>query len=357
MSQPLSATVSSPSLIDSAALRTACRTAHFARGDVLRHKGVHYNDMLFLTGGQVEVFRGDGAEPIRLEAPGTPIGEIGFLRGSPATATVTAITEMNALLLDDAAMARLDREQPALVAQMLRELADTAEERTSYNLVFAGRDNGATKGKTEILLCRTPEMLERAQRLRYEVYCVELGRKSPNADHERKILADELDAFGHVFIAVQGDDVIGTIRGNISSEGELGAIADTYGMTGSPFHPAATGVCTKFMVKKEKRGSPISMRLIGALTRYGFNRQIQECYGNCVPSLLHYYEALGFMVCGPKFLHPENGVSYPIKVDLTKHGERLGGDRHAGDYMMLFVKAQAIRLFKNARRWWSRTGG
>lgn len=70
---------------------------------------------------------------------------------------------------------------------------------------------------TDILLCRNSKMLESAQRLRYEVYCEELHRRSPFADHEKRVIADDLDKAGHTFVAVKNGETIGTGRVNSRS--------------------------------------------------------------------------------------------------------------------------------------------
>src|SRR5690606_25356958 len=132
--------------------------------------------------------------------------------------------------------------------------------------------------------------------------------------------------FGHTFVAVQDGETIGTIRGNISFEGPLGILQDLYGMNRSPHHPNGTSVVTKFVVRKSKRGSQVSYKLISALTRFGLRNNMKECYIDSVPSLLHYYKALGFEMVAPKFFHVENGPSFPMKLDLTTYGERLCRD-------------------------------
>ena len=62
----------------------------FQPGDLLRQKGVHYRDMFLTIDGDFDVdFEAEGAKPaLRLSGPGAPIGEIGFLRGTAANATV-----------------------------------------------------------------------------------------------------------------------------------------------------------------------------------------------------------------------------------------------------------------------------
>jgi predicted GNAT family N-acyltransferase len=333
-------------------LQSICRRARFEPGEVIRRKGQHYRDMYVITDGRVEVdpelSRGP-AGLVLLDA-GAPIGEIGFLRGSPATATVTARTATGALVIDDPTLARLEREQPALTADWLRQLAQTAEERTSYNTTWGVATTAYARPQAiEVYLCRSKAMLENAQRLRYEVYCLELGRQSPYADHDRKIITDHLDETGHVFVAVEAGKTIGTLRGNAAAESPLGVLEELYGMRRSPHHPDATAICTKFVIRKSKRGGAAAMKLISAMVRYGIRKGIKECYIDCIPALLPYYKALGFTIAGPKFFHRENGPSHPMRLDLVKHGEALSNEAGMREYVSLIVKAQAIRLIDGVR--------
>lgn len=348
MKQP---SVSEPAgAIDLEVLQSICGTVRFAAGDVLRQKGLHYRNMYLITEGSVDVDLGNssGGAKLDVSGAGSAVGEIGFLRGSPATATVTARTETVALVIDDSALARLEREQPAAAADLWRHLAETAEERTSYNLTWGPATASDTK-PIEVYLCRNADMLEKAQRLRYEVYCQELGRKSPHADHDKKIITDHLDETGHTFIAVEGDETIGTLRGNAASECALGILEELYGMKKSPHHPAATAVCTKFIVRKSNRGGPVSIKLISAIARYALRNRIRECYIDCIPALLPYYKAIGFKITAPKFLHVENGPSHPMMIDLAKHGARLSGEGGRRHYLGLIIKAQFIKLIDRVR--------
>jgi len=339
-------------MFDTALLRPFCRETRFEAGALLRQKGQYYRDMFLMTDGvvAVDLEPGKGGGKLLLSDPGAPVGEIGFLRGCSATATVTARTPVGALMIDDAVMARLECERPALTSQFLHHLAETALERTSFNLTFSSTAGAFVGGHSiDVLMCRNSDMLERAQRLRYEVYCGELGRNSPHADHDRKTIADELDRFGTTFIAVADGETIGTLRGNFSSEGPLGHIEDLYGMRGSHHHPHATAVCTKFIVKKSKRGGPAAVKLISALSGFGMRARVEECYIDCVPALVPYYKAMGFTIVGRKFFHRENGPSYPMKVDFARHGKRLSREGGARDYLRLFARAEAIRLVDRLR--------
>ncbi len=179
------------------------------------------------------------------------------------------------------------------------------------------------------------------QRLRYDVYCGELGRKSPNADHERKLLRDDLDKFAHVFFAEADGQAVATIRGNRPSEGDIGILGELYGMQHSPHYPDHNAIITKFVIARDYRGGSMALRMIAALVRYGEKYDIRECFIDCVPSLLPYYRAIGFKVCGEPFLHRENGLSIPMHLDLVRHGARLARDPTLFGMLLLYAQGKA----------------
>jgi CRP-like cAMP-binding protein len=340
-----------PELVDLRELQALCPAARFEPGEVLRQAGQHYRDMYLITGGIVDVaLAGRDGTSKQSRSAGSSVGEIGFLRGCPAIATVTARSVADALVIDDAMLARLEADRPALAARLMRHLAQTAEQRTGPNLIFeADAARPARRTAIDVYLCRNSEMLEKAQRLRYDVYCGELGRQSPNADHGRGIIADNLDRFGHCFIAVEAGETIGTLRLNLTSEGPLGMVEELYGMRSSPHYPAAISVCTKFIVEKAKRRGPAALRLIAAVVRFGVRQNAKECYVDCIPALLPYYEAMGFKICGKEFLHRENGVSHPLVLDVMKHGKRLSRDHGAAQRLGFYVKAKTMAWIGRVR--------
>jgi predicted GNAT family N-acyltransferase len=336
----------SPALpVEITLLKQNCTEVRFAPGDVLRRKGQHYNDMYLLVHGSAEVdLQSTRGGKMLLSNCGAPVGEMGFLTGRAASATVTARSDIAALVIDDPTLNLLEREQPRLAAHLLQHLTTVADERTSYNVSWepaGARSMGAQS--VDVYLCRSPEMLEDAQRLRYEVYCEELGRQSPYADHSKRIISDQLDRTGQVLVARRGDETIGTLRGNGAWEQELGIYEELYGMKYSIYHPDATAIISKFIVKKSHRRGPAARKLIAALVRHGRDR-VKECYIDCIPALLPYYRAIGFELAGPQFVHRENGLSFPMKLDVVKHGERLSRDPGMGDYLRLYLKAKAFKL-------------
>lgn len=323
-----------------------CAEKAFDTGEVLRRKGEHYKDMYIVLEGEARV----DVEPFThhvpriIVGPGEAIGEIGFLRGIGATATVTATEPMRVLVLDDPTLARIEAENPDLAVALHRDLIRTADDRTAFNLAYSpDMPHSAGADEIDVLLCRNADMLRRAQALRYDVYCRELGRKSPNADDAQGIISDELDEFGHTLIAVREGEVVGTLRAAFSREGPLGIIEQIYCMQQSRLHPDATGISNKFIVRKSERGGPAAMKLVAGLARFARRHDIRECFMDCVPELLHYYRAMGFKVAGPSFMHAENGPSIPLRIDLVRHENQLCAALNERRLINLYLKAKAIK--------------
>ena len=356
----ISANVTQPALTFTPELLSPfCRPLTFGAGDVLRRKGRHYTDMFLLLAGAVEVdIESTGTAALTLSGAGTPIGEIAFLRGCPATATVTARTAGSGLVIDDERLALLERERPELAAALLHHLAATAEQRTSFNLTFVSSAAGSARTHgVEVFLCRDDAMLERAQRLRYEVYCHELDRQSPYADHETRTISDPLDAFGYTFVAVEDGETIGTLRANHTREGSLGVLEELYGMRQSPNYPRATSVCTKFIVRKSRRGGMAATRLISAVVRFGVERGVRDCYIDCDPHPPPLLRGARLQAGRPRILPPGERALPPDGARCRPARRRLATEGGARDYLRVFVRAQVVRLADGtrARRPGSRT--
>jgi CRP-like cAMP-binding protein len=96
----------------------------FAPGQTLVVDGQRGEELFVIESGEVEVRKGD-QRISTISRPGACIGEVGLLLGTPATATVTALTEVRARVADDgAALLRSDPEITFLVARMLAARLD-----------------------------------------------------------------------------------------------------------------------------------------------------------------------------------------------------------------------------------------
>jgi predicted GNAT family N-acyltransferase len=337
--------------IDVTSLQPFCQAVSFERGQILRHKGQHYTDAYVIVDGSVIVDRKTkGLSEVLVSGSGSPIGEIGFLLGRSATATVTAKTPTSVLSIDSQTVAQLSDRQPALAAELLRLFAMLADERMSDNVVLDSTARAFLPGPDiSILLCQNSAMLEKAQRLRYTVYCDELKRRSPHADVGKRTISDDLDKVGHTFIAVKKGETVGTGRVNLCSEGSVGIYEELYGMKSSKHHPLGTAVITKFIVGKAHRGGPTSIKLIAAFARFTVRNSVKEVFIDSVPPLLPYYRAIGFQPGSHPFLHEENGISHPLVLDTVKHGSRLSNERSLRTYLNMIVKAKLLKLIDSVR--------
>jgi len=82
-------------------LAAKLRPVRFRAGDELVRQGEHGDDVFLLREGEVDAVRRDGATDRVLNhlGPGSLIGEIAVLTGSPRTATVRAATDVDALVI------------------------------------------------------------------------------------------------------------------------------------------------------------------------------------------------------------------------------------------------------------------
>jgi len=225
---------------------------------------------------------------------------------------VTAKTASRALYIDDPTWREIERREPSLAVELYRKLAEVADGRQSYNLRFLASGEAVQPPlESKVVLCRTPEQLLEAQRIRYEVYCEELGRTSPFADAQKRVIADDLDETGHVLLALEEEAPIATLRMNMARHGPLGLLGELYGMAQSSHHPQDTAIVTKFIVRKDHRVRQSSFQLMTTALEMAQRYDIRECFMDCVPELLPFFDSLGFTQSAPPFLHRENGCSYP----------------------------------------------
>ena len=334
------------SFVDAFSRHSIAKRVSFQPGELLRQKGVHYRDMFLTIDGDFEVdFETESnSSKLRISEPDTPIGEIGFLRGTAASATVKAASNCSAVLIDDDVLETVERDQPAIAAGFLHRLAQVAEERTSFNFLTSGKRPAYSKGAgIEILVCRTDEMLKRAQTLRYEVYCGELGANLP-----MPIMPKEQSA------TISTASAIPLLRLRTARSWErCGAMSPLSARSESlrlVWHehlrasPARHGCLYQVCRRNSRRGGPTAFKLIAAVVRYGLQRQLRECYIDCIPSLLPYYKAMGFVACGQRFLHRENGPSDPLMLDIDKYGKRLTVEMGPLSFMAFLIRSQSHKL-------------
>ena len=95
--------------------------ARFRAGDVLITEGRSNQAFLVLTAGEAEVSRGGSA--FRRLVPGDHVGEMSLLDGSPASASVVATSDVEALVLYERDFDNLLETIPSLGRRLLASLA------------------------------------------------------------------------------------------------------------------------------------------------------------------------------------------------------------------------------------------
>jgi Cyclic nucleotide-binding domain len=318
--------LASPSLRYPECVHGLLKEVSFSAGDVIHRAGERYRDMYLIAEGWLEVRqKRDGPE---LGAtglgPGSVIGEMGYVQGFPAPADVVARTAVRALVIEDDTLWRMQKHAPRVAIEFGRFLGNAVvrgESRGESNL--SPLSIGGKYPNIHVVYCRDDNILNEVMKLRYHICWEEFGRYSPHLDHDKKILRDEFDDFGHEFVALDGGEVIGSLRTNLAREGALGVFEDFYGMRASKNHPQRTAICTKVIIKKTKRGTPAYLKMCSEWLQYTMQQGIVECYIGCEPKLTPILGMLGFKRSGERFYHYELGPNDPMMLNLVQHGKRL----------------------------------
>jgi CRP-like cAMP-binding protein len=96
----------------------------FGAGDVVIAAGERDQSLAVVASGAVEVLVGEGrrARPVRVQGPGSVLGEVAFFSGRPRTATVRAVEPSEVLTLDAEAFEVLAARHPDLGRRLLLDL-------------------------------------------------------------------------------------------------------------------------------------------------------------------------------------------------------------------------------------------
>ena len=171
--------------------------------------------------------------------------------------------------------------------------------------------------KPEILAAETDAQREAIYRLRYDIYVEEMNRYWSIADHEnRRLTEPEDDARSRHYLAVDGDDVVGTMRltwgGDASFTKRHIEQYDLWPFVADvPEDQMIIG--ERFMVRKSHRGTDLIFRLFCTYLQFVNENRIQLIFGDSEPHLLNLYQGLGFRTYTKKNINsPETGYLIPL---------------------------------------------
>lgn len=164
-------------------------------------------------------------------------------------------------------------------------------------------------------------------RLRYEVYVEELGRTQTHADHRERTIREPLDEHALMWVAYEGERLVGSVRVNYADEGDLGDYPALYEMARmGTLHPKRTSITTKLVVAREYRNSALAYRLAMAGYRGMLEDGILHDFIDVFPERIPFFERLGYRIHVPAAHHPEYGsvVVMTLSVRDAVHLERVG---------------------------------
>lgn len=160
---------------------------------------------------------------------------------------------------------------------------------------------------------------------RYEIYVEEMDRPQGDADHRLRQIRDSLDDTGHLFMAEDHGELVGTIRINFRREGPL-EHENLYDIDRfERAFPGAISMTTRLMVRRSHRGSTVAAKLAMAVYEHARKAGIQFDFIDCNPHLVRLYQQLGHRIYRSTIRHPDYGTVIPMVMatEDTDHFARV----------------------------------
>jgi predicted GNAT family N-acyltransferase/CRP-like cAMP-binding protein len=168
---------------------------------------------------------------------------------------------------------------------------------------------------------------EAVMRLRYEVYAEEEGLNLPDMDHARRTVHDALDAHSLILAAVEGDQVVGTVRWTPLPA--FGPALPLHARLALPMWPVDRHrqiVIGRLMVRPSHRGGSVCKRLLKAAYSAALDAGMLLGHVESSPRNLPLYEGIGCRRHGLPYGDPHFGLCVPMVLLLRDraHLERTG---------------------------------
>ncbi len=171
--------------------------------------------------------------------------------------------------------------------------------------------------RAEIRAASTAAERDALYAFRYRIYVEEMRRVQRYADHERRRIEDPLDTSAHNLVAWEGDTVVGCLRVNFCEDGGTEYYRDLLAMDRLvPNYPKGVSLCTRLMVARENRGSPLGLRLCAAADQVGLSRAVQWNFIDCNDHLVPFFQRLGY-VWTHLAVHDEYGSVNAMRLELS----------------------------------------
>lgn len=168
-------------------------------------------------------------------------------------------------------------------------------------------------------------------RLRYKIYVEEFGHAARWACHERREAQDHLDdRHAFVVVAVESRKIVGTIRGNLADQSELGDYADVYGIDPGC---RGVGIVSGLVLEPRLRGGLTAVRMQTFLFSEARDRGVDTCYFDGPKYLDSIYRRIGAEMVRDHPSEPNYGVPVSVwRLDLSRPetvlAQRAGQSQH-----------------------------
>lgn len=170
------------------------------------------------------------------------------------------------------------------------------------------------KNQSEIKLAVSPEERAAVYRFRYAVYIDEMGKDFPFADHDRRLLKDELDESAQIYCVSSEGEIAATLRLNLLADCPVPALLrEGYALDRfSTLAPNQISLTSRLMVAPKFRQSLILGRFLNHVYGVARDAGVRADFCYCAPWLVLLYEYLGYRQYKENFEDPSVGYRIPL---------------------------------------------
>ncbi len=164
-------------------------------------------------------------------------------------------------------------------------------------------------------IAETQAAVDSCNRLKYEVFTVELGQANKDCNHEKRTIEDSLDETG-VILGVFDDkgEAIATCR--INFEGHSDSPYNSLFQLTKLEKSHTIAVASKLAIKKEHRGSRVYRGFTNAIYHLTVRFHAERLVLGCQDNLMPLYRRLGFKAYGESKKLPAFGKIQPMVLEL-----------------------------------------
>lgn len=188
-------------------------------------------------------------------------------------------------------------------------------------------------------------------RFRYDIYVDEIGWLAGDVDHEARELRDPLDGRASHYIAYEGDEIVGAMRVNNSTEG-VGPYHEFYELGRlSAAEFAVSTITTRLMISKEARRQFVGLILFQEAIKAEMAKGMALTFMDCNARQVASYERLGCEFLFEKIHDVFGRVSVmKLRVDDVEHLTKVRSPFLSIAKRALAVRADNQRAMRNAER-------